>query len=38
MGELGPEVYVSGGKVHVAGVHGAEMVNLPNDAIVFNHI
>ena len=38
MGELGPELYVSKGKVHLAGAHGAEMVNLPDDAIVFNHL
>lgn len=38
MGELGPEAWVSGGKYHVAGQNGPEVVNLPEDAIVFNHI
>jgi len=38
MGELGPELYVSGGHYYVAGQNGAEFVNLPDDAIVFNHL
>lgn len=38
MGELGPELYVSGGRYHLAGQNGAEFVNLPDDAIVFNHL
>lgn len=38
MGELGPELYVTGGRYYVAGQHGAEFVNLPSDAIVFNHM
>lgn len=38
MGELGPELYVSGGRYHIAGQNGAEFVNLPDDAIVFNHL
>jgi hypothetical protein len=38
MGELGPELYVSDGRYHVAGENGAEFVNLPKDAIVFNHL
>ena len=38
MGELGPELYVSNGRYHIAGSTGAEFVNLPNDAIVFNHL
>lgn len=38
MGELGPELYVTGGRYYVAGQGGAEFVNLPNDAIVFNHL
>lgn len=38
MGELGPELYVTGGRYYVAGQNGAEFVNLPNDAIVFNHL
>ena len=37
MGELGPELWVSNGHYHVAGQNGAEFVNLPDDAIVFNH-
>ena len=37
MGELGPELWVSGGRYFVAGQNGAEFVNLPEDAIVFNH-
>lgn len=38
MGELGPELVVSNGHYFVAGQNGAEMVNLANDAIVFNHL
>ena len=38
MGELGPELYVTGGRYYVAGQNGAEFVDLPNDAIVFNHL
>ena len=38
MGELGPELYVTNGRYYVAGQNGAEMVDLPDDAIVFNHI
>ena len=38
MGELGPELYVTHGHYYVAGQGGAEFVNLPQDAIVFNHI
>lgn len=38
MGELGPELVVSGGRYFVAGQTGAEFVNLPSDAIVFNHL
>lgn len=38
MGELGPELYVSNGRYYVAGQGGAEFVNLPDDAIVFNHL
>jgi hypothetical protein len=38
MGELGPELYVTNGRYYVAGQHGAEFVNLPDDAIVFNHL
>jgi CRISPR/Cas system endoribonuclease Cas6 (RAMP superfamily) len=38
MGELGPELYVTNGRYYVAGQNGAEFVNLPDDAIVFNHL
>ena len=38
MGELGPELVVSGGRYFVAGQNGPEMVNLAKDAIVFNHL
>ena len=38
MGELGPELVVSGGKYFVVGQNGAEFVNLDKDAIVFNHL
>lgn len=38
LGELGPELVVSHGHYFVAGTHGAEIVNLDDDAIVFNHL
>lgn len=38
MGELGPELVVSGGRYFIAGQNGAEFVNLDKDAIVFNHL
>ena len=38
MGELGPEMVVSNGRYYVVGQNGAEMVDLPDDAIVFNHL
>ena len=38
LGELGPELYVTGGHYYVAGQNGAEFINLPDDAIVFNHL
>ena len=38
MGELGPELVVSNGRYFVAGQNGPEMVNLSDDAIVFNHL
>jgi len=38
MGELGPELYVTNGHYYVAGQNGAEFVDLPKDAIVFNHL
>ena len=37
MGELGPELIVSGGRYYTVGDDGAEFVDLPDDAIVFNH-
>lgn len=37
VGELGPELAVYDGQYHLLGQHGAEFVNLPSDAIVFNH-
>lgn len=38
MGELGPEMWVDrdNGTYQLAGANGPEMVNLPDDAIVFN--
>lgn len=38
MGELGPELVVSGGRYYTVGNNGAEFVDLPKDAIVFNHL
>ena len=38
MGELGPEMVVSGGHYFIVGQNGAEFVNLDKDAIVFNHL
>ena len=38
MGELGPELVVSGGRYFVVGQYGAEFVDLADDAIVFNHL
>lgn len=38
MGELGPELVVSNGRYFIAGQNGPEMVNLADDAIVFNHL
>jgi len=38
VGELGPELVVSGGKYYVVGQNGAEFVDLAPDAIVFNHL
>ena len=37
VGELGPEMGVWGGQYHLLGANGAEFVNLPSNAIVFNH-
>lgn len=37
MGELGPELVVSNGRYYTVGDNGAEFVDLPDDAIVFNH-
>lgn len=38
VGELGAELIVSNGRYFVAGQNGAEMIDLPDDAIVFNHL
>ena len=38
MGELGPELVVSHGRYFVVGQNGPEMVDLAEDAIVFNHL
>ena len=38
MGELGPELVVSNGRYFTVGNNGAEFVDLPDDAIVFNHL
>ena len=38
MGELGPELVVSDGRYFTVGNNGAEFVDLPDDAIVFNHL
>ena len=38
VGELGPELAVYDNKYHLLGEDGAEFVNLPSDAIVFNHL
>ena len=38
VGELGPELAVYNGEYHMLGANGAEFVNLPSDAIVFNHL
>ena len=38
MGELGPELVVSGGRYFIVGKNGPEFVDLAEDAIVFNHL
>jgi len=38
LGELGPELVVTNGRYFIAGQHGAEFLNLADDAIVFNHL
>lgn len=38
VGELGPELAVYDGQYHLLGKNGAEFVNLPDDAIIFNHL
>ena len=38
VGELGPELAVYDGQYHLLGQTGAEFVNLPKNAIVFNHL
>lgn len=37
VGELGPELVVSGGRYYTVGDNGPEFVDLAEDAIVFNH-
>lgn len=37
VGELGPEMAVYDNAYHILGQNGAEFVDLPDDAIVFNH-
>jgi hypothetical protein len=37
VGELGPELAVYNHQYHLLGQNGAEFVNLPKNAIVFNH-
>lgn len=37
VGELGPEMAVYNNAFHILGQGGAEFVDLPDDAIVFNH-
>lgn len=38
MGELGPELVVADNMYYVVGEDGAEYIDLPQDAIVFNHL
>lgn len=38
VGELGPELAVYDGQYHLLGQTGAEFVELPDDALVFNHL
>lgn len=38
VGELGPELAVYDGQYHMLGANGAEFVDLPSDAIIFNHL
>ena len=38
MGELGPELVVADNMYYVVGEDGAEYIDLPKDAIVFNHL
>lgn len=37
VGELGPELAVYDNQYHILGQNGAEFVNLPHNAIIFNH-
>jgi hypothetical protein len=37
VGELGPELAVYDGMYHLLGQNGAEFVDIPSDAIIFNH-
>ena len=38
VGELGPELAVYNGQYHLLGQTGAEFVELPDDALIFNHL
>jgi hypothetical protein len=38
VGELGPELAVYDGQYHLLGQTGAEFVELPDDALIFNHL
>lgn len=38
VGELGPELMVYNNQYHLIGQNGAEFVDVPKDAIVFNHL
>lgn len=38
VGEFGPELVCANGRYYTVGDHGAEFVDLPKDAIIFNHI
>ena len=37
VGELGPELVVYDNAYHLLGRNGAELVDIPDDAIIFNH-
>lgn len=38
VGEFGPELVCANGRYYTVGDHGAEFVDLPKDAIIFNHL